>query len=312
MKKRVLSIGLAVLLSFSLCTCKQESEPADASNAGSVGASAGATAADGSTMIAGSETGTSCEDFISIMRSIKEHGDQTTQLGLQATGEYYYSFAGASVSALRYAVEYILWLKGEGDTLASFTSDSRYTGWDTIAEINYASPYPSYFEGLLLEIQGKYDESIKPYAAASIMPLFPDEGLDFYYLKKAEVAELYQLRNRLRELEDQIYAAYTPELTGRAWNRQWFSAEYLVGLSSDSVKNEDYTEALMYARLALKADPFSADVWSNAAACALLAQDLPLTGSYVDEGLAIFPEEERLLELRRSFLRAGEGMEVEP
>ena len=82
MKKRVLSIGLAVLLSFSLCACKQESEPADASNAGSVGASAGATAADGSTMIAGSETGTSCEDFISIMRSIKEHGDQTTQLGL--------------------------------------------------------------------------------------------------------------------------------------------------------------------------------------------------------------------------------------
>jgi|GEM_PF-5107330 len=50
----------------------------------------------------------------------------------------------------------------------------------------------------------------------------------------------------------------------------------------------------------------------NAAACALLAQDLPLTGSYVDEGLAIFSEEERLLELRRSFLRAGEEMEVEP
>ena len=60
------------------------------------------------------------------------------------------------------------------------------------------------------------------------------------------------------------------------------------------------------------ADPFSADVWNNAAACALLAQDLALTGSYVDEGLAIFPEDERLLELRRSFLRAGEGMEVEP
>ena len=312
MPKRISFIGLIVLLSFCLSACKKESDPSDASNAGSAGETAGATAADGGNVIAGSETGASYEDFIALMSSIKERGDKSTQLGLQTTGEYYYSFAGASTSALRYAVEYILWLKGEGDTLANFTSDSRYSGWDTIAEINYASPYPSYFEGLLLEIQGQYEESITPYAAASIMPLFPDEGLDFYYLKKAEVADLYQLRNRLRELEDQIYAAYMPELTGRAWNRQWFSAEYLVGLSSDSVKNEDYPAALTYAKLALKADPFSADVWNNAAACALLAQDLPLTGSYVDEGLAIFPEEERLLELRRSFLRAGEGMEVEP
>jgi tetratricopeptide (TPR) repeat protein len=246
------------------------------------------------------------------MSSIKERGDKTTQLGLQATGEYYYSFAGASTSALRYAVEYILWLKGEGDTLANFTSDSRYSGWDTIAEINYASPFTSYFEGLLLEIQGQYEESLKPYSIASIMPSFPDEGLDFYYLKKMEVADLYALRDRLRDLEEKIYTAYTPNLTGREWDRYLYHTDYLLGLSAESVDAKDYAKALTYARLALKADPFSADVWNNAAACALLAQDLPLTGSYVDEGLAIFPEDERLLELRRSFLRAGEEMEGEP
>ncbi|GEM_PF-798723 len=308
MQKRWLSVLLILILVCSLCACKKEPDTPDATPAGA--SEAGTLSGSGGNE--DSVSATSCDDFIALMSSIKERGDKTTQLGLQATGEYYYSFAGASTSALRYAVEYILWLKGEGDTLANFTSDSRYSGWDTIAEINYASPYPSYFEGLLLEIQGKYDESIKPYSIASIMPSFPDEGLDFYYLKKMEVADQYALRDRLRDLEEEIYRAYKPKLTGRDWDRYLFNTDYLLGLSSESVDAGDYAKALEYARLALKADPFSADVWSNAAACALLAQDLPLTGSYVDEGLAIFPEEERLLELRRSFLRAGEGMEVEP
>lgn len=308
MQKRWLFILLILILSCSLCACEKESDPSDASSAG--GSEAGAS--NGSAGNADSVSATSCDDFIALMSSIKERGDKTTQLGLQATGEYYYSFAGASTSALRYAVEYILWLKGEGDTLASFTADSRYSGWDTIAEINYASPYTSYFEGLLLEIQGKYEESLKPYSIASIMPAFPDEGLDFYYLKKMEVADLYALRDRLRDLEEKIYAAYTPNLTGREWDRYLYHTDYLLGLSSESVDAGDYAKALTYARLALKADPFSADVWNNAAACALLAQDLPLTGSYVDEGLAIFPEDARLLNLRSSFLRAGEEMEVEP
>lgn len=308
MQKRWLSILLILILSCSLCACEKESDPSDASSAG--GSEAGAS--NGSAGNADSVSATSCDDFIALMSSIKERGDKTTQLGLQATGEYYYSFAGASTSALRYAVEYILWLKGEGDTLASFTADSRYSGWDTIAEINYASPYTSYFEGLSLEIQGKYEESLKPYSIASIMPAFPDEGLDFYYLKKMEVADLYALRDRLRDLEEKIYAVYTPNLTGREWDRYLYHTDYLLGLSAESVDAENYAKALAYARLALKADPFSADVWNNAAACALLAQDLPLTGSYVDEGLAIFPEDARLLKLRSSFLRAGEGMEVEP
>lgn len=308
MQKRWFSICLILLLMFAMCACEKESDPSDATSVG--GAEAGAS--NGSGGNADSVTATSCDDFIALMSSIKERGDKTMQLGLQATGEYYYSFAGASTSALRYAVEYILWLKGEGDTLASFTADSRYSGWDTIAEINYASPYTSYFEGLLLEIQGKYEESLKPYSIASIMPAFPDEGLDFYYLKKMEVADLYALRDRLRDLEEKIYAAYTPNLTGREWERYLYHTDYLLGLSAESVDAKDYAKALTYARLALKADPFSADVWNNAAACALLAQDLPLTGSYVDEGLAIFPEDARLLKLRSSFLRAGEEMEVEP
>lgn len=255
--------------------------------------------------------GTSYSDFIEVMTGIKEYGDTVAGLDLPVQSEYYYSFAGASVSALRYATEYILWLKGEGDTLASFTSASRYTGWKTIAEINYASPYPSYFEGLLLEIQGKTDECIDPYASAAIMTLFPEEGLDFYYLKQMSVSGLYDLRDKLRALEDSIYAEYSPVLTGHDWDKYMFDKDYLVALSAKSVEAGEYAESLFYAKQALKADPFDTTVWHNAVMCAVYAEEIGLAGEYVDEGLAIFPDDSQLKDFRKMILDAWEDKGVE-
>ena len=296
MFKRILCLILPIILALSLCACDFSSilpsvQPSDGSD-DEIG------------------DGTSYHDFISVMKEIKERGDKTAELGLPVHSEYYYSFAGASVSALRYAVEYILWLKGEGDTLASFTSGSRYTGWAQIAEINYASPYPSYFEGLLLEIQGKYEEATEPYAWASVMPAFPEEGLDFYYLKKMSVESLYDLRDTLVAVEDEIYASYSPVLTGAEWDRNMFDVEYLAAKSRDEVQNADYEKALWYAKNALKADPFTESVWQNAATCAMYALDLELMGGYVDEGLAIFPQDETLLMFRESMIDAVAKMEA--
>ena len=257
--------------------------------------------------------GTSYSDFIAVMTEIKGYGDNIGEMGLPVQSEYYYSFAGASVSAFRYAVEYILWLKGEGGTFDSFTAGSRYTGWSRIAEINYASPYPSYFEGLLLEVQGKAEECVDPYASAAIMTMFPEEGLDFYYLKKMSVEKLYELRENLRSLEDTIYAAYTPVLSGHDWDKLFFDKDYLVALSCQSVQAEDYPAALFYAKQALKADPFDAAVWHNAVMCALYAEQIELAGEYIDEGLAVFPDDGQLAEFRQMMLDMREminGTEV--
>ena len=254
--------------------------------------------------------GTSYSDFMEVMGDIKKYGDESAELNLTAQSEYYYSFAGASVSAFRYAVEYVLWLKGEGDTLASFTADSRYTGWDTIAEINYSSPYATYFEGMLLDFQGKHDEAVTPVALASIMPMFPEEGLDFSYLRTMEADALYTLRDSLRALEDTIYGAYTPSLTGREWDKYLFDEEYILEQTYTCVQANDYGTALYYAKQGLKANPFDAKIWRNAAMSALYAEELTLMGAYVDEGLAIFPEDESLLALKQMMIDALEDMEV--
>ena len=293
MTKRILTLLLALLLVLSLGACKNPNQDDPPS---------------GDDPAVGD--GTSYSDFMEVMGDIKEYGDESAELNLTAQSEYYYSFAGASVSAFRYAVEYVLWLKGEGDTLASFTADSRYTGWDTIAEINYSSPYATYFEGMLLDFQGKHDEAVTPVALASIMPMFPEEGLDFSYLRTMEINDLYTLRDSLRALEDTIYGAYTPSLTGREWDKYLFDEEYILEQTYTSVQANDYGTALYYAKQGLKANPFDAKIWRNAAMSALYAEELTLMGAYVDEGLAIFPEDESLLALKQMMIDALEDMEV--
>ena len=293
MTKRILTLLLAFLLVLSLGACKNPNQD-DPPN--------------GDDPAVGD--GTSYSDFMEVMGDIKKYGDESAELNLTAQSEYYYSFAGASVSAFRYAVEYVLWLKGEGDTLASFTADSRYVGWDTIAEINYSSPYATYFEGMLLDFQGKHDEAVTPVALASIMPMFPEEGLDFSYLRTMEADALYTLRDSLRALEDTIYGAYTPSLTGREWDKYLFDEEYILEQTYTCVQANDYGTALYYAKQGLKANPFDAKIWRNAAMSALYAEELTLMGAYVDEGLAIFPEDESLLALKQMMIDALEDMEV--
>ena len=293
MTKRILSLLLVLVLALSLCACS------------SIKDLFGGTSDD-----PGVGDGTSYSDFMEVMGDIKKYGDEAAELNLTVQSEYYYSFAGASVSAFRYAVEYVLWLKGEGDTLDSFTADSRYSGWDTIAEINYSSPYATYFEGMLLDFQGKHDEAVTPVALASIMPMFPEEGLDFSYLRTMEINDLYTLRDSLRALEDTIYGAYTPSITGREWDKYLFDEEYLLAKSEECIQSENYTEALFYAKQALKANPFEVKNWRNAAMCALTAEEISLMGAYIDEGLAIFPEDEKLLLLKDMINGALEDMEV--
>ena len=305
MIKKTITLLLALLLVVLLCSCNltpvHQGDETTVNDSTTKKQTEDETTFDEDPVVG---DGTSYTSFIEVMRQIKEFGDRTSEYGLTVNAEYYYSFAGASISAFRYAVECILWLKGEGDTLDSFTADSRYSGFDRIAEINYASPYPSYFEGLLYEVQGKYDECVTPYAYASIMPMFPEEGLDFYYLKKMSIDGLYELRDSLREVEEEIYGVYSPVLTGHEWDRKLFDTEYLLGMSASEISESEYESALFYAKQALKSNPFIERSWQNAAACAMYAEQLELMGEYVEEGLAIFPEDEKLLILKQVLIDA--------
>lgn len=111
-------------------------------------------------------------------------------------------------------------------------------------------------------------------------------------------------------MEDTIYGAYTPTLTGCEWDKYLFDEEYILEQTYTCVQANDYGTALYYAKQGLKANPFDAKIWRNAAMSALYAEELTLMGAYVDEGLAIFPEDESLLALKQMMIDALEDMEV--
>ena len=79
--------------------------------------------------------------YIDGFSSMYDQGNEYTDLGLQLQADYAYGWAAASVSSMRYCVDCLLYLEGEGDSLEDLVGE-RLGNWDEIAAQNYASPYP--------------------------------------------------------------------------------------------------------------------------------------------------------------------------
>lgn len=256
-------------------------------------------------------TDTSVDDYIAGIRQSMEIGQQWSDDGLSVQGDYYYSLAGAGSSSLRYAVEYILFLKGEGENFEVLTEDSRYTGWDTIAEINFSSPYPYYFEGLLYQIQGMDTESAAAYQHALISPNYPEIGLNFYYLRDMEISELYALRDRLREIESSIYSVYRPVISGYPRDPMNGHAEYMRAMSGIALDEGDFELAFTRARLAVQSDPFESEGFVYAAVTAMGCEEYGEAARYIQNGLMIAPQDEGLIKLSDVFTQMYESLPEE-
>jgi uncharacterized protein YxeA len=243
--------------------------------------------------------------FVKAMSDMKKTGDKYADEGLDYAAQSCYSFAGASLSSCRYAVEYILWLKGEGESIEDVAKDSRSAGWDEIAAVCYASPYPYYFEGLVFHVQAKNDEAEPCLTAALMNPAYPEDGVDFYYLKNMEVSDLYKLRDELREKENEVYALITQDPVMIERDQYSFYPEYLRAKSAEALESGDNAAAFNYAKAAVVNDSLDALNYKNAVLCAIAAGDAQAAAAYLDAGLLIDPEDEGLKQLFAAFETAG-------
>ncbi|MDO4487497.1 MAG: hypothetical protein Q4B67_00200 [Eubacteriales bacterium] len=307
--KKLIALILTLAMVMSLAACGGSNSGSETTNQTSESKAATETKAEAEKESTEDSDETSVEVFLKSMDSIVEVGDKVAEDGLRLQPASYYAFAGASVSALRYAVEYILWLKGEGDDLASFTAESRYVGWDQIAAVSYASPYPYYFEGLIYHVQDKKEEAKDAYVNAVINPAYPEDGVNFYYLKNKSVDELYKLRDELREKENEIYAKFNPELILIERDPCFFDTEYLRVRSREAVEAGDYKLAASYAIIAVQNDPMDVLNFKNATVCCLLANDLRKAGLYLDQGLLFAPDDEALNTLYNTLKELGGSKE---
>lgn len=117
--------------------------------------------------------------------------------------------AGSSISAIRFAIENLLDMKGEEDLVDSI--DNPYTDWGSIGMISFVYPYPYYFEGLIYHIQGNESEAQELYKSAILNSSFPKDGISFYYLNDLNKEELLEMCHELYAMESEIYNVFIPE-----------------------------------------------------------------------------------------------------
>lgn len=233
--------------------------------------------------------------FKEAMLEIKKMGDDYAKNDMKLQAQHYYGIAGSSVSAMRFAVDHILDMKGESKYLkdiadaedTNVTAKPAYKDWESIAAISPASPYPYYFEGLIYHIQGNESKAKEAYQNAMINPLFSENSAAFYYLSELGIDELFTIRDELYTIESDIYAIFTPRPYGLERHPMNFNDEYLRAKAKDVLEKEpnEYTEALRYYTAALRVNPFEA---KNYACCALISifnNDVDAAITCVNEGL---------------------------
>lgn len=243
-----------------------------------------------------SDTVKIAEAYIDGFSKLYEKGDEYTDSGLQLQADYSYGWAAASVSSMRYCVDCLLYLKGEGKSLEEVVG-GRMGDWDEIASLNYASPYPWYFEGLVYNTQGKSDAAQSCYEKALLNTAFsPEHDEALSVLHVMSVKELKSVKDKLTELEDKIFAAYEPEHTAYPREELGFSDSYLRTLARECLLREptDYRGALRHYEAALRVNPFEGDNFVGCALMHLYLGEMDETYFYVNEGLFVDPEHEGL------------------
>ena len=236
------------------------------------------------------------EAYIDGFFKLYETGVDYMEQGLQLQADYAYGWAAASISSMRYCTDCLLYLKGEGETLEDVVGGRR-DNWDEIASLNYASPYPYFFEGLVYHIQDKQDEAASCYEKAIVNPSFnPEYDESLTVLAAMSVDELTFVKKRLTYIEDQIYAAYSPPQVSYMRSHMGFDDKYLRTLARETLEIDEtnYQGALRHYQAALAVNPFDGD---NFVGCALMYLHMNQTDKavfFVNEGLFVDPEHQGL------------------
>lgn len=235
--------------------------------------------------------------FINTMIELKEMGDSYNDVGMTLQAQYLYGIAGSSISALRFAIDNIINMKGQ-EGLVDF-QDNSYKDWESIAKISFASPYPYYFEGLINQIKGNEDYAEEAYKNAILNSNFPEDGISFYYLNDLSTEELSKLRQELYSIESSIYDVFTPEPYEIDRHPMNFNDEYLRAKAKEVLEREpnNYSEARKYYYAALRANPFEVKNFACCAIIAIFENDIDGAINYVNDGFWVDEDNEELNQL---------------
>lgn len=274
MLKRICSLFMALFIAVSLCSCNTK-DNTHGNTDGTVSIDPDAPAHE------------------QLMAQVEQYlitASRQSEVGMTLLSEYHYGLAQAEISSYRLCLDTLLWLLGEGESLAEVIGDTPYKDWNSIVGAGIGSGTPFYFEGLLLTFQGKNDDAENCYRKAKANPSYTEH--DFFYLRNMSVDELYELKKEVVSIEKKVQDVFTPrtvlvaERTGAE-----FSAEYHLALAQAAT---DPSIAQQCAINALMANPTESALYSAATVYSMNAGDAALGCELVNEGLFLYPEDSML------------------
>ncbi len=245
------------------------------------------------------------EEYINGFKSFVDLGDEYTEQGLQTQAVYSYGWAGAALSSMRYSVDCLLYLRGEGNSLEE-VSQGRLSSWESIAKINYGCPYPWFFEGLVQHVQGNNTEAQALYQMAMLNPVFDAENNQpLLSLGELSVSELKTIKSKLVALEDPLYDEFEPPINDYPRSEYVFDDVHLTLLGRTALEKNpmDYKGALRHFKAALTVNPFEGDYFSACALMYFYLDEPDLMYFYVNEGLFVDPGHLGLQELAEAMNR---------
>ena len=218
---------------------------------------------------------------------------ESEEAGLPQCANSMYAWAASSVCSMRYAVDCLLEMKGTPPP----EEDEKLRDWNYIAALGWMSPFPYFFEGVVLEAKGDSAAAAECYRKAALNPNFM-EGMEQYNtIKDLDENALNALKTALEELEDKIFEATDgPSFINIPRDENNFDVSYLrdKALECLEAEDEDLLGAFDYYKAALYANPFDGDNYANMAFTALFIDDGGLFLYYLNEGLLVDSDNVRL------------------
>ena len=281
MTKRILSLLLVLVLALSLCACDSIKDIFNPSTSDDPPELSGLEKPDADAP-AHEHLYYKSEQMI-----VYAHHAEDTGVALQA--DYFYGMALAPISSLRFCVDNVIWLKGEGETVADIVSAAPFGDWDAIVGAGLGSPMPFFFEGLLFTFQGKSDEAAECYKRAKANSNY--EEMDFNYLKSMSIDDLYSLRNDCVKKEMAILNEYTPKSTMLAERTgAEFSPIYHAALAGEMQQSNDSYSVYRCFFNAVLCNPQIPDYYSSAALTAMQVGEVEIAELIINDGLWAFPK----------------------
>jgi len=216
-------------------------------------------------------------------------------MGMRRCAESTFALALTNVSSMRYAVDCLLEMKGEGPH-----DDIRLRDWDMIAALGWASPFPYFFEGVIHEAQGEGAAAAECYRKASLNPNLLEDGEQFKVIADLDENALKSLQTSLEELEDTIIDIYGLRYSNIPRDENNFNTDFLREKAMECLEadEEDLLGALGYYLAALQTNPFDGDNYANIIVVCIFICDGEMAAGYLSDGLLADPENVRLAYLQ--------------